>query len=159
MMSQKRPKMGPGSDASDSATDGSPASLERVIHGEKLNGLSGFSDRPSENHGEFRSVGGMKLHQVLRSLMNQNNESARSAAKACSIPLSTFNGYLKPNKKQVDPGHLMAMAKHYGVTIDYLFGIQRDAKFDKLPTRQIFSRWVKVTIEDIADEGHGNDET
>ena len=93
----------------------------------------------------------MKLHLILKNLLAKNNQSARSAAKACNIPLSTFAGYLKPDKKQIDPGHLLSIAKYYGVSIDYLFGIQSSAKLDKLPTKRIFSKWVKLTIEDLED--------
>ena len=112
----------------------------------------GISNRAIENHDSDRSVGGMKLHLILKNLMEQNKESARGAAKSCKIPLSTFVGYLKPNKRQVDPDHLLAIARHYGVSIDYLFGHQSAVSFDKLPTKKIFSRWVKLTIEGIAEE-------
>lgn len=83
--------------------------------------------------------------------MTSRNESARSVAKACGIPLSTFSGYLKP-KQQVDPKHLMAIAAHYGVTIDYLLGQPTTVKLDRLPTKKLFSRWVKLTIEGMGDE-------
>ena len=100
---------------------------------------------------DCRSDMRMKLHSVLRTLMTARSESARSAAKACGIPLSTFSGYLKPGKRQVDPKHLMAIAAHYGVTIDHLFGQPETVKLDRLPTKTLFSKWVKLTIEDMVD--------
>lgn len=93
----------------------------------------------------------MKLHTVLKSLMATKKESARGAAKACGVPLSTFTGYLKPGKRQVDPTHLMAIARHYDVTIDFLLGIPEKHKLDQIPTKTLFSKWVRLTIEDIAD--------
>lgn len=94
-----------------------------------------------------------KLHLVLRDLLKQKGQSARKAAKACGVPLSTFNGYLKPNRHQIDPNHLLAMARYFGVSLDYLLiGQQSSPHIDSLPTKKIFSRWVKLTIEDIAGE-------
>ncbi|MBL7670756.1 MAG: helix-turn-helix transcriptional regulator [Bdellovibrionaceae bacterium] len=133
--------------------------LNHLVYDEMLNTSNGFMNPPPENLNETRSIAGMKLHSILKSLMEKNGESARAAAKACKIPLSTFTGYLKPDKKQIDPGHLLAIAKHYGVSIDYLFGYQQSMKFDKLPTKKLFSKWVKLTIEDIADDNDSIDTT
>lgn len=101
-----------------------------------------------------RTIKNMKLHTVLKKLLEQRQESARKAAKASGVPLSTFTGYLKANKKQVDPTHLIAIARYFGVSVDTLLGLdQLHAKLDGLPTKKLFSRWVKLTIEDIADDG------
>ncbi len=86
--------------------------------------------------------------------MKKNGQSARKAAKACGVPLSTFNGYLKPDRHQIDPNHLLAMARHFNVSLDYLLsGREPSQRIEGLPTKRLFSRWVKLTIEEIADEG------
>jgi transcriptional regulator with XRE-family HTH domain len=94
-----------------------------------------------------------KLHLVLRDLLKKHGQSARKAAKACGVPLSTFNGYLKPDRHQIDPNHLLAMARYFDVSLDYLVsGRDQGRRIDGLPTKRLFSRWVKLTIEEIADE-------
>lgn len=95
-----------------------------------------------------------KLHLVLRDLLKKHGQSARKAAKACGVPLSTFNGYLKPDRHQIDPNHLLAMARHFDVSLDYLLsGREPGHRIEGLPTKRLFSRWVKLTIEEIAGEG------
>lgn len=94
-----------------------------------------------------------KLHMVLRELLKKKGQSARKAAKACGVPLSTFNGYLKPDRHQIDPNHMLAMAQYFGVSLDYLLsGREPGRNIDGLPTKRLFSRWVKLTIEEIAGE-------
>lgn len=94
-----------------------------------------------------------KLHLVLRDLLKTNGQSARKAAKACGVPLSTFNEYLKPDRHQIDPNHLLAMANYFGVSIDFLLGgKEANNRIEGLPTKKIFSRWVKLTIEEIAGD-------
>jgi len=153
---RNRPVLGQKTDAASAATDKDSTDLNRLVCDEMSDAVNGIVNPSLENTNETRSVASMKLHSILKTLMEKNGESARGAAKACKIPLSTFAGYLKPNKKQMDPGHLLAIAKHYGVSIDYLFGLQGPPKFDKLPTKKLFSKWVKLTIEDIADVEDGS---
>ncbi|MBK9038023.1 MAG: helix-turn-helix transcriptional regulator [Bdellovibrionales bacterium] len=117
--------------------------------------VSGFSHATPQENTIGSSLDNMhhKLHLVLRDLLKKNGQSARKAAKACGVPLSTFNGYLKPDRHQIDPNHLLAMAKYFGVSLDYLLsGHQSNPKIDSLPTKKLFSRWVKLTIEGVADE-------
>ena len=115
--------------------------------------LTEMTDRTFEKASQSRELDIMtfKLHLILKKLMARNNESARSAAKAIGIPISTFSGYLKPNKRQIDPQHLLAIARHYSVSIDYLFGSQQKMKLDNLPTKRIFSKWVRLTLEEIEE--------
>ena len=148
---RNRPVLGQKADTTIAATDKGSVAFNRLVCDGMSDALIGIVNPSPEKANENRSVADMKLHLVIKTLMEKNEESARSAAKACKIPLSTFAGYLKPNKKQVDPGHLLAIAKHYGVSIDYLFGNQQSMKLDKFPTKRIFSKWVKVTIEDLED--------
>lgn len=94
-----------------------------------------------------------KLHLVLRDLLKKKGQSARKAAKACGVPLSTFNGYLKPDRHQIDPNHLLAMARYFDVSLDFLLsGRESGSRIEGLPTKRLFSRWVKLTIEEIAGE-------
>jgi hypothetical protein len=147
------PPQGPKKEDLKSADGNGSREPKHSVHDEMSDTLIGIVNPPLENINDTRSIEHMKLNLILKSLMEKNGESARGASKACRIPLSTFTGYLKPNKKQVDPSHLLSIAKHYGVTIDYLFGHEQVIKFDKLPTKKIFSKWVKLTIEDVADDG------
>jgi len=159
MTSRTRPALGPNTDSTKTATDKVSADPNHLVRDEMSDTVNGFVNPSPENSSDDRSLDYMQLHKTLKNLMEKNGESARAAAKACKIPLSTFTGYLKPNKKQVDPGHLLAIAKHYGVSIDYLFGYQQSVKLDKLPTKKLFSRWVRLTIEDIAnDDDSGKDD-
>ena len=151
MKSRYRPASHKRPPSTDSAASAGSVGGGNSVRDEIPITISGIVVETPENIIQARSVDAMKLHSVLKSLMDSNGQSARGAAKACKIPLSTFNGYLKPNKKQVDPSHLLAIAKHYGVTVDYLFGNEESPKFDKLPTKRLFSKWVKLTIEDLAD--------
>jgi hypothetical protein len=99
-----------------------------------------------------RTILYMKLNFVLKKLLEAKGESARKAAKGCGVPLSTFTGYLKPGRKQVDPTHLISISKYFKVSVDSLLGLeQKSPKLDGLPTKKLFSRWVKLTIEDIAE--------
>ena len=148
----KRPAQEQKNEVKESFAGASDSGRTQKVHTEILDKLIGFAHATPGSFSESRVMDEMKLHLVLKSLLTKNGESARGAAKACKIPLSTFSSYLKPNKRQVDPSHLLAIARHYGVTVDYLFGYQPSIKLDKLPTKKLFSRWVKLTIEDIADD-------
>lgn len=144
------PAQGPKNEVLKSAIGANNKISSHNVHDSITDILSGFTHATPVNPNEIRMLDEMKIHSVLKKLMTMNSESARSAAKACGVPLSTFNSYLKP-KKQIDPAHLLAIAKHYDVSIDYLFGNELNPKFEKLPTKKLFSKWVKLTIEDIAD--------
>lgn len=125
---------------------------DKLVCDEKLDGVGGIVNQSTEITNGVRQLVTMRMHIILKSLLDKKGESARKAAKACKIPLSTFAGYLKPDKKQIDPIHLMTIARYYGVSIDYLIGHEVAPKYDNLPTKKLFSQWVKLTIEDL-DEG------
>jgi transcriptional regulator with XRE-family HTH domain len=119
------------------------------------NALSDFLIETSEiapNNQNYKNMN-HKLHIVLSNLLKDKKQSARKAAKGCGVPLSTFNGYLKPDKHQIDPNHLMTLAKYFGVSVDYLLSGQDQSKsIGNVPTKKLFSRWVKLTIEEIAED-------
>ncbi len=90
------------------------------------------------------------LDVVLKNLISRRNLSARKVAKATGVPLSTLTGYMKPNRSQVDPEHLIVLSKYFQVSVDYLLtGNSGNVKLDGLPGKTIFSRVVRLTIEDI----------
>lgn len=104
-----------------------------------------------------------KLDEVLKALISQKRISVRALAKRSRVPLSTLSGYLKgylkPGRAQVDPSHLIALSQALGVSIDYLItGRELPERLKGLPTRQLFSGIVKLTIEDIQTGGR-DDET
>ena len=148
-----RPAQGPKGEVKESNAGAAGKSDSQKVHNDIANALSGISHTTPGGPGDNRPIDDMKLHQVLKKLMLKNKDSARSAARSCGVPLSTFNSYLKP-KKQIDPAHVIAIANYYSVTVDYLLTGKkpRDETFKSIPTKKLFSRWVKLTIEDLADE-------
>ncbi len=158
MDSRNRPAQGPISDDPETALDAVLGHAVRKTTNDIPVSTDGFSHATTGERSESRIEDAMKLHQVLRQLMLRKNESARAAAKSCGVPLSTFSSYLK-HKKQIDPHHIIAIAAHYAVSVDYLLTGKRpdDDAFKRILTKKIFSKWVKVTIEDLIDEG-GTDE-
>ncbi len=146
----KRPALGQKSEARESATSADDKVPATNVCDCILDNLSGFSYATRGDRNATRKVDNMKLHQIIKQFLTTNNESARAAAKACGVPLSTFNSYLKP-KKQIDPAHVIAIAQHFGVTVDFLLTGKKPSSdtFKNHPTKKIFSKWVKVTIEDI----------
>lgn len=153
--SRTRPALGPkgkGTESSQGNTQSValPSGLSEIL----VTAIGNSHATPQQNL-DGRKYNNMhhKLHLVLRDLLKKNGQSARKAAKACGVPLSTFNGYLKPDRHQIDPNHLLAMASYFGVSLDYLLGSKEPNKhIEGLPTKKIFSRWVKLTIEEIADD-------
>lgn len=118
----------------------------------EVGGFSLLTPQASDGGQRYRNMH-HKLHLVLRDLLKMKGQSARKAAKACGVPLSTFNGYLKPDRHQIDPNHLLTMARYFDVSLDYLLsGKESEKRIEGLPTRRLFSRWVKLTIEEIAGE-------
>ena len=108
----------------------------------------------SEESDIRRIFRGMALHQRLKQLEKASGISAREIAKRAKVPYSTYIEYRRSEKRQVDTAHLINLAKVFGVTVDDLLGIEGASKVNlkSLPTKKIFSRWVKLTIEDIAGE-------
>lgn len=133
------------------APDGQSKNIDKKVCNEIVDKVFGFVNTSSGSPEAVRSNHQMKLHLVLKKLMKNNNESVRAASKATGIPLSTLSGYLKESKKQVDPSHLISLAKHYKVSLNYLFGIEEQVKLSDMPTKKLFSRIVKLTIEDLED--------
>lgn len=158
--SRTRPALGPKDKAIESAKGDAPGAALPFGLNEIQVSASGISPATPQQNVDGRKYNSMhhKLHVVLRDLLKKNGQSARKAAKACGVPLSTFNGYLKPDRHQIDPNHLLAMASYFGVSIDFLLGGKEPNKrIEGLPTKKIFSRWVKLTIEEIAgDEDIGD---
>jgi transcriptional regulator with XRE-family HTH domain len=128
---------------------------------DKLNISFGFLDRPVGHPKVTDEPNNMsKKHQLneqLKLLLEDRKLSLRQLSKLSKVPISTLSGYLKADRAQLDPTHLLAIAKALDVTVDYLLtGKGRKVRIENVPTKKLFSRWVKLTIEEI--DG-GKDET
>lgn len=153
--SRARPALGQKNKATEEAGDNASATTLPSGLSEIRVRVSGISHATPQMTDAVQRYSSMhhKLHLVLRDLLKKNGQSARKAAKACGVPLSTFNGYLKPDRHQIDPNHLLAMSRYFAVSIDFLLGGREPSKrIEGLPTKKIFSRWVKLTIEEIAGD-------
>ena len=142
----------------------------KVISGERVNeaGDKSISDKTHilidilnetflfQGEGD-KTMMNFKLNFILKKLIEEQKTSIRKVSKATGVPLSTLSGYLKPNRSQVDPEHLLRLAKYFSVSVDYLLtGKNTDLRLRGLATTKLFSRIVRLTIEDI--EGVDQDE-
>ncbi|MGE4130242.1 MAG: helix-turn-helix domain-containing protein [Bdellovibrionales bacterium] len=150
--SRKGPAQGQSSSAASAPPSKPPTGHQNIVCDGIVSAPNEMKDQTPNNPNDVRDMGmKFKLHLTLESLLKSRNQSARQAAKACGIPLSTFSSYLKPGKRQIDPQHLLAISKHFGVSTDYLLSGQNGPTdtFKNLPTKRIFSRWVKLTLEGL----------
>jgi transcriptional regulator with XRE-family HTH domain len=117
--------------------------------------LDGIAD-PSQGQRQpcrnFEDMKKLSLHTNLRKLIAAKKMSARAAAKEMGIPVSTLNGYLQPDRYQLDPTHLLKIALFFKVSVDFLLtGVELDMSPQKTAkaTKVLFSKWVKLTLEEI----------
>ena len=67
----------------------------------------------------------MKLGDILRNLMEDNNISQKELANELSIPVSTLGNYIR-NIREPDYETLKRIAKYFTVTTDYLLNYHYD---------------------------------
>ncbi len=110
---------------------------------------------PSNNNESLRIDGVMKtiaLPKTLKKLMSDAGISLRKLAKESGISQSTLSGYLSGSKKTYDPQHLGTLADYFGVSVDYLlFGKKAHINLKSMPSKKLFSKIVRLTIEDFED--------
>lgn len=117
--------------------------------------LFGGANYPQDNDQRLRVVTGMKniaLPKTLKKLMESKKISLRKLAKETGINQSTISGYLSSTKKTYDPVHLGTLSEFFSVSIDYLLFGKEKTSFGSLKTKKLFSRVVKLTIEDFDDD-------
>lgn len=90
----------------------------------------------------------LKLHSILKTLMNDKGVSAREVSRACDIPQSTVVSYLSGRGTQ-SPEHILKLAEYFGTSMEHLlFGKDRNVPtLDDVLTEGIFDGWLRVKIE------------
>lgn len=90
----------------------------------------------------------VKLADILNELMKQRSISSRALSKATGVPQSTLSHLLSGRSSQ-KPEHLLEIAKHFGVSMEYLiFGEdQQTPTLESVLTEEVFSGWLRVKIE------------
>lgn len=118
-------------------------------------GVIGGVNYPSNKDESLRIDGVMKtiaLPKTLKKLMSDQGISLRRLAKETRISQSTLSGYMNGSKKTYDPQHLGTLADHFGVSVDYLlFGKKANFNLKSIPSKKLFSKIVRLTIEDFED--------
>ena len=90
----------------------------------------------------------LRLHAVLKRLLEDRGISMRELSRATKVPEATMSGYLngsEPGKLQ----HVRAISKFFGVPMEtLLYGDDdRPPTLDEVFTEGIFEGWLKVKIE------------
>lgn len=90
----------------------------------------------------------LKLHRILKRLMEQKQISARELGRKTKIPPSTLSSLLAGGKPQ-KLDHVLALAEYFGTSMEMiLYGSdRRPPTIEELATEGIFEGWLKVKIE------------
>lgn len=105
--------------------------------------------KSSVSHRESDMTVEVKLHQVLKRLMDSHRVSVRAVAKACKIPPSTLASYLAGKKASYNPEHIACLADYFQVTTDFLL-LEREeptSALNSLQVEQLFEGWLRVKVE------------
>ncbi|OQW47932.1 MAG: hypothetical protein A4S09_14135 [Proteobacteria bacterium SG_bin7] len=137
------------------STDASQSSVDAL-------GLIGGANYPQYNKEPSRIDGEMKtiaLPKTLKHLMSDKGISLRKLAKQTGISQSTISGYLSGSRRTYDPQHLGTLADFFSVSVDYLlFQKQIKTNLNNLPAKKLFSKVVRLTIEDFEELNDGEEE-
>lgn len=116
------------------------------------------SPKSGESSRRYVSVEKVKLHQILKKLMEESKVSAKRLSAELKIPAPTLSTYLSGKKASYKPEHLIALAEYFGVSVDFLLQGKSSTleELNSLTTEQLFSGWLKVKIERaIVDDKKG----
>jgi transcriptional regulator with XRE-family HTH domain len=93
----------------------------------------------------------VKIHKVLKSLMEEQGLTTAKLSKITGIPNSTLASYLSDLKASYNPSHLLMLAEHFQVSLEYLLTskVSSSANLKSLPLEKIFSGYLKVNIERV----------
>lgn len=69
----------------------------------------------------------MNIGYAIQNLIDNNNMTQKQLAKELNIPPATLNGYVK-NHHEPDYQTLIAIAKFFNVTVDYLLHYTAETK-------------------------------
>lgn len=89
------------------------------------------------------------LSTVLKRLMDEKRLSSVQLSRATGIPKSTIASYLSGKKASYSPEHLVSLASHFRVSIDYLLTAEDSdyALLNTLKTEGLFDGWLRVKID------------
>lgn len=90
----------------------------------------------------------LKLHKVLKTLMDQKKISARELSRQTKVPPSTLSSLLAGGKPQ-KLNHVLVLAEYFGTSMEMLLygSDRRPPTIEELATEGIFEGWLKVKIE------------
>lgn len=92
----------------------------------------------------------IKIHIVLRRLMEQKGVTTTEIAHATKVPNSTLSTWLLPKAKPKDPQHLAAVAEYFSTSIDYLlFGSVPEVDVESLPLEHVLDGLYRLRLERV----------
>jgi transcriptional regulator with XRE-family HTH domain len=101
----------------------------------------------------------LKLHIVLKRLIEDRDLTLRELSRATKIPEPTLSGYMNG----AEPGkinHIRILARFFGISMETLLYGQDDRPptLEDVLTEQIFSGWLRVKIERAIPDRRKSDE-
>lgn len=90
----------------------------------------------------------VKLHTILKKLIEDKQVSARQVARDCELAQSTLNSLLS-GRSPAKPEQVLALARYFGTSMEFLlFGEDhRPPTLDEVLTQGLFDGWLRVKIE------------
>ena len=90
----------------------------------------------------------VKLHIILKKLIEDKRVSARQVARDCGLAQSTLNSLLS-GRSPAKPEQVLALARYFGTSMEFLlFGSDdRPPTLDEVLTEGVFDGWLRVKIE------------
>ena len=90
----------------------------------------------------------VKLHTILKKLIQDKKVSAREVSRSCGIPQSTITNFLS-GRGPHRPEQVLKLANYFGCSMEFLlFGEDdRPPTLDEVMTQGLFEGWLKVKIE------------
>lgn len=90
----------------------------------------------------------LKLHRMLKRLMEQKGINARELSRQTKVPPSTLSNLMAGGKPQ-KLDHVLALAEYFGTSMEMiLYGSdRRQPTLDEVMTEGVFSGWLKVEIK------------
>jgi transcriptional regulator with XRE-family HTH domain len=99
------------------------------------------------------------LNQTLKSLMDKQKLSTKKLSTILEIPNSTLSSYLAGDKSTYDPYHLLTLADHFGVSVDYLLRGEEVKPIDlkNMKLEDLFEGYLQVSIKRVLNKRDTDD--
>jgi len=90
----------------------------------------------------------LKLHRILKQLMEQKGINARELSRKTKVPPSTLSSLMAGGRPQ-KLDHVLALAEYFGTSMEMLLygSDRRPPTIEELATEGIFEGCLKVKIE------------